>query len=695
MKTLRSSKTGCWRAAFYRQALAVAAVLVALASTGVGNAQALTLRGAIQSNAIGLAGYEVSLYASPLGRRGWIRLGGAATNAAGGFQMNYHLPWGVDLPSVLIVKAVRGPSMLASAIGLSRNPPTNIVVNERTTVATGVAFAQFIHGASINGNVFGLANAVFMAANLANPRTGAVGVPLAFPPNGGTTTTLRTFNSLANVVASCVAAQAYCTRLFRAATPPGGAAPTNVLQAISNIIKNPSYVRPDGSLTATDPLFSLSKERPIYTPFLLARPTNWLLFLKITGGFYSAQNENNLMNGPGNVAIDERGYVWVNDNYVPRSPGTIACAGRRLMKFYPWGKSVPGSPFFGGGLSGAGYGITLDPKGRVWVGNFGFQDPPCALVPRLAAPNNSVSLFRSDGTPISGVNGFTQGDISWPQGTVSDRQGNIWVGNCGNDSVTKIPNGRPSQAFNIPLGATPPDNRPQIKPFGVVVDLNGYVWVNNNRNDTVSVISPAGKLIETLPGTFQGRAVLSHPMGNAADTKGNIWIANSDWVDVPCPTRFMFGTADNPTITMYRASNRKPYPGSPFAGGGLTMPWGVAVDGDDIVWIFNFGAVPPGQKTNLPTGISRFCGVSTDKCPPGFNVGQPISPNTGYRSNALARITGGQIDRSGNIWVVANWKIDANPFLNPGGNSIAIVIGAAAPIQTPLIGPPVPIWRGQ
>jgi len=28
--------------------------------------------------------------------------------------------------------------------------------------------------------------------------------------------------------------------------------------------------------------------------------------------------------------------------------------------------------------------------------------------------------------------------------------------------------------------------------------------------------------------------------------------------------------------------------------------------------------------------------------------------------------------------------------MNPGGNSIAIAIGAAAPIQTPLIGPPVP-----
>jgi hypothetical protein len=56
----------------------------------------------------------------------------------------------------------------------------------------------------------------------------------------------------------------------------------------------------------------------------------------------------------------------------------------------------------------------------------------------------------------------------------------------------------------------------------------------------------------------------------------------------------------------------------------------------------------------------------------------------------LVRITGGQIDPSGNIWMTGNWKVNAIPNFNPGGNSIEIAIGAAAPIRTPLIGPPVP-----
>ena len=96
------------------------------------------------------------------------------------------------------------------------------------------------------------------------------------------------------------------------------------------------------------------------------------------------------------------------------------------------------------------------------------------------------------------------------------------------------------------------------------------------------------------------------------------------------------------------------------------------------------------ETPDVPTGISRFCGTDTGRCPPGLKVGDPISPDTGYRSDALERITGGQIDPSGNIWLTNNWKLDANPIRNPFGNAIVIAIGAAGPLKTPLIGPPVP-----
>jgi hypothetical protein len=148
----------------------------------------------------------------------------------------------------------------------------------------------------------------------------------------------------------------------------------------------------------------------------------------------------------------------------------------------------------------------------------------------------------------------------------------------------------------------------------------------------------------------------------------------------------------NPSITMFQADTQEPYPGSPFTGGGVILPWGLLVDGKDTVWVFNFGfaTIEHEHPTPTATSVSRFCGYNTAKCPAGLNTGDPISPATGYRSDAFMRITGGAVDPSGNLWMTDNWKLNANPFLNPGGNAIVIAIGAAGPVQTPVIGPPVP-----
>ncbi len=649
------------------------------------------LQGRVTSGGGALAGFKVTLYANFLvGGPHWKSLGSATSDAAGQFQITYLERGGRAQTPALFVVATRGPVSLATALPKEAwGQDAQVTVNERTTVATGTAFAQFVRGLRIDGNRYGMTNGALMAANLADPTTGEIGVVLSTEPNGSFTSTMATFNSLTNAVAACAAQATDCARLFRATAAPGGPPSSSVLQAVANIAKYPSYPGYRGA--QGDPLFQVTLAEPVNRPALQQSPTNWLLFLKFTGGFYSEQNADNLLNGPGNFAIDVKGNVWANDNAVPQPLDTVACAGRRLVKFLPSGQPAPGTPYFGGGLSGAGYGITLDPDGHVWVGNFGFQDPPCFRDLVQRARHNSVSEFRPNGRAVSGPRGYRDGNISWPQGTISDTKGNIWIANCGNDSVTMYPDGDPGEAVNIPLGPTPRPRDPQMKPFGLAPDAAGNIWVVNNRG-SVSVLSPKGKLLDTLPSTYRGRTVLSHPVANAADLQGNIWVTNSDWLDSPCPTRFQLGTAENPSLTLYLSKSRTPHPGSPFTGGGLTLPWGVAVDGNNTVWAFNFGdspVLPDGsQPTDVPTAISRFCGTTARDCPGRLRVGDPISPDTGYRSDALERITGAEIDPSGNIWITSNWKLGANPFLNPFGNSIVVAVGAAGPLKTPLIGPP-------
>ena len=166
-----------------------------------------TLRGTVQSGGRGLSGYQVSLYGSfSQTAPHWLLLGSSTTDRSGRFAINYlqNGSWNQDQP-VLFVEASKGPAMLASVIGIGLDAPGSVVVNELTTVATGNAYAQFIGSTSIQGNLYGMKNAISMAANLVDPVTGDVGVVLRLRPNGTETTTYATFNTLSNVVASCVA----------------------------------------------------------------------------------------------------------------------------------------------------------------------------------------------------------------------------------------------------------------------------------------------------------------------------------------------------------------------------------------------------------------------------------------------------------------------------------------------------------
>ena len=276
----------------------------------------------------------------------------------------------------------------------------------------------------------------------------------------------------------------------------------------------------------------------------------------------------------------------------------------------------------------------------MWFGNFG--DP------------GSVSKFSPDGTPLSPDTGFSQGNISKAQGTVADQQGNIWIANVDNDTLTKFPRGNPNRARNFTGGGL-------NAPFDIAIDASGDVWVTNSGGDSVSKFTPDGMPVKGSP--FTGGEVCCSPKGIAIDSRGNAWVAN-------------FADA---SVTALRP-NGKPYRRPPFRGGGIDGPWGIAVDGKDNIWVANFAG-----RT-----LSHLCGATRSNCPAGLHTGDPISPPTGYgsTSNALQRLTAVTIDSSGNVWVANNFKPQPTPPEDPGGDGLVVFIGLAAPVRTPLIGPP-------
>jgi hypothetical protein len=124
----------------------------------------------------------------------------------------------------------------------------------------------------------------------------------------------------------------------------------------------------------------------------------------------------------------------------------------------------------------------------------------------------------------------------------------------------------------------------------------------------------------------------------------------------------------------------------PFDGGkSINGPWGIAIDGNDNVWVANaFGR-----------SVTELCGTRPENCPLGTKTGDPISPSGGY-IGGLQIITDVAIDPAGNVWVANNWdrpdegfKKLPEPALSTrfGGDGTVVFFGLAKPVRTPLIGP--------
>jgi hypothetical protein len=659
--------------------LAALAPAGALAAGGSGSATLAASGLGTISGTVPLRGMTVELLAATPGGTATARLGTARSGPGGAFTLRYSGARPTTVDYLLATRPGGGAEAgfpiygqsyrLGAALG-EGTPPPRVKVTERTTVAMGFAMAQFIDagralGAGVAGKNPGLRNAAAMSADLVDLGGGLSSVLREFP-NGRSTSTLATFNTLGNLLALCRRQDTRCARLLSLAGAPGGGPATDTLEAAANIARYPWH-----DAAALAKLTRVS--RPLWSPTLAAdeSPAAWTLALRFEGTPPG-------MDGPGNFAIDAGGNLWVANNYVySRESRKPACGSGELFRFTPTGQTYPGSPYVGGGLSGIGFGVTIDPSSRVWGGNFGFEGKGC----ETPANHYTASTFSSSGKALSPPGGWEIGGINWPQGTISDQEGNIWLANCGNNSVTdltpgsSLADGEPPAATNFGEGLiTAGSSVGFSRPFGDAVNAKGDVFVTGNSSDSVLQLSPSGKVLSLVTG-----GGLHLPMGIAGDSNGYMWVSNSKWVTAPCPGgAAVSGPGEGGGNVTLIEPGGEVAPGNPIEGAGLNNPWGIAVDGDQNVWVANFG----GRR------LTELCGTEPGNCPAGKRkTGGAISPKSGYGFDGLVRNTGVAIDPSGNVWLANNWK-NVPIQTNPGGYQIVAYLGLAAPTRAPQIGPP-------
>jgi hypothetical protein len=567
---------------------------------------------------------------------------------------------GGDNPSIALISV------------LSSKPPARVVINELTTVASAFTTARFINGESISGNPLGLKIAAGNAPNLVDPETGGWGKVLMDPLNSSRTTTMANLDTLGSLVAACftVGNDDWRARFFKAATPTGGATPTDTFEAMAGIAREP--------WTAPKALYALfneaypqpkdgSRRAAPFAPYLAYVPDDFALSLSFSGGGDFAN---------GRFMFDADGNLWCGMNWMPGSQsGVNNSIGGGVGKFSPNGTALspPITGFTGMGIDGVGWGTAVT-NDRVWISSF----------------NGKILVMDFDGHPVA-----TEADFPFKEkllglmGIGVATNGDVWIADGSDNQLLLFPGGRIKDGRIVKVAGLK-------SPFDIVIDDQNRVWVANSSSDKV-VRFPADDptKVESFRAGIGVRAL-------ALDSKGNVWVASNMDLKEPVPklpdgisimeqfklitqamVKYIMGPPARITgaVNMIRPDGTQPAPQG-FTGPAESIPWGLNVDGNDDVWVGNMW----GRSAAL------LAGDNTKGHPAGTKAGDVIHI---FQSGSIQMVTDVSIDPAGNVWVANNWNsLEAAASPNPsrptstwgGGSGFTVIYGVAAPVKPPRIG---------
>ncbi len=244
------------------------------------------------------------------------------------------------------------------------------------------------------------------------------------------------------------------------------------------------------------------------------------------------------LKNPSGIAVDSAGDVLFADmgnnriRKVSASGVITTVAGTGAAHF-----SGDGGPAAGAAINHA-EGVAVDSNGNIYIsdtGNNRIRMISTAGVINTVAGTGAAG-FSGDGGPAISAK------LNRPAGIALDAAGKLYVADCYNHSIRVID-------LNGGITTLAGDGKPGFSgdggsavsaslkfPSGVAVNAAGDVYIADWHSQRVRVVDTSGT-ITTLAGTgvrgfsgdgaAAGDAVLSFPFGLTADSKGNIFIADS------------------------------------------------------------------------------------------------------------------------------------------------------------------------
>jgi hypothetical protein len=298
------------------------------------------------------------------------------------------------------------------------------------------------------------------------------------------------------------------------------------------------------------------------------------------------------------VAVDSAGNVYITAGGRVRKVNT----GGVITHFAgsPAGMSGntgDGGPAIAATLNGPS-GVAVDSAGNVYI-----ADNANNRVRRVDT-GGIITNFAGSPAGTSGNTGdggaATSATLGFPYAVGVDSAGNVYIGDTAHNRVRKVDTGGIITNFaGSPAGmsgntgdAGPATSATLSNPFGVAVDSAGNVYISDEFNHRVRRVDPGGTITDfagspagtsgnTGDGGLASSATLDSPIGVAADSAGNVYIA--DW-------------------SYHRV--REVRSGAPYFTSVATATFTVAVSASLTVTAAGFPAPTVTETGTLPSGVT-------------------------------------------------------------------------------------------
>ena len=280
------------------------------------------------------------------------------------------------------------------------------------------------------------------------------------------------------------------------------------------------------------------------------------------------------------IAIDTSGNLFIADS-----------GNRSIRKVTPAGVVTT---FVDGtnGQLGTPRGIVMDSTGTLYVTDYSnhviYRVTSAGAVSRFAGFERGAGVApqpgSTDGTTATAL-------FNAPSAVAVDSAGNLYIADTSNNTVRKIASGNVTTLAGQAGRSSSVDGKGSAArfedPYAVAVDGSGIVYVADATDHSIRKITTDGTVTTFAgrPGTFGSSdgtgtaALFKNPQGIAADSAGNVYVADTGNATVRKITSFGVVT----TLAGSAGS-----PGNVDATGPtarFSSPYGIAVDGAGTVYV--------------------------------------------------------------------------------------------------------------